>query len=58
MAQCVKCGAETILLVEGVPICVACDETPNKKGTLILPKPPAKEKPKEPYPEKGTSKGA
>ena len=25
MSNCVKCGAETIMYIEGVPVCVDCD---------------------------------
>ncbi len=30
MAKCVRCGAETILLVNGVPVCTDCDGKPVK----------------------------
>lgn len=26
MAKCAKCGAETELLVDGVPLCLECDD--------------------------------
>jgi hypothetical protein len=53
MAHCVKCGAETIMFVQGVPICVACDEIPGMKQRLTPPKPTAKEERKEAEIEKG-----
>lgn len=30
MARCVKCGADTILFVNGTPICTKCDDEENK----------------------------
>ena len=44
MARCVKCGAETIVFVEGVPVCVVCDDLSSGKRPLILPRPPDKRK--------------
>ena len=29
MAKCVHCGAETILHVNGVPVCTDCDRMPE-----------------------------
>jgi hypothetical protein len=31
MHKCVLCGADTILLIDGVPTCVECDEEGEKK---------------------------
>ena len=42
MAQCVECGAETLLYVNGVPICSKCDDKAQKP-----PPTPAKPQPKK-----------
>jgi len=34
MEKCVKCGADTILRVNGVPVCVDCDQ---KRSSGELP---------------------
>jgi len=31
MHKCVLCGADTILFINGIPICVECDEEREKK---------------------------
>lgn len=41
MANCIRCGAETKLYVNGSPLCVDCD---NNKTASPTPK-------KEPHPE-------
>jgi len=38
MHKCVLCGADTILFINGLPICVECDEEREKK-TLQYPLP-------------------
>jgi hypothetical protein len=30
MARCVRCGADTILFVNGTPVCTKCDDEENK----------------------------
>jgi hypothetical protein len=42
MLKCVFCGADTILLVSGEPVCVECDD---KREKIPERKPPATEKP-------------
>lgn len=38
MAKCYLCGAETVLHINGVPICVKCDEqTPEKNSVQAEP---------------------
>jgi ligand-binding sensor domain-containing protein len=41
MAKCVRCGAETILYVNGVPVCVPCDD--NKTSSQTAKKEPRPE---------------
>ena len=36
MAKCIHCGADTILHINGNPICVACDERKNNPEKPIL----------------------
>lgn len=31
MSNCVRCGAETIMYIEGVPVCVDCDNAAKGK---------------------------
>jgi len=34
MAQCVFCGAETVLFDSGIPVCVRCDSEREQKKNL------------------------
>jgi hypothetical protein len=42
MADCTYCGAETILQVNGVPVCVQCDKRLSEPDPETR-KPPARE---------------
>lgn len=46
MAKCSRCGADTILRVNGVPLCVECDKalSASKRG----PQSDSERKPNEP----------
>jgi hypothetical protein len=49
MAKCVRCGAETILFVAGVPLCVDCDSD-VEKGQRKTPRQAASEPQREDKP--------
>jgi len=48
MEKCVKCGADTILRVNGVPLCVDCDK---QRSTDHLTHRPAQREEREPPPQ-------
>jgi len=36
MAKCLYCGADTILHINGIPVCVECDEKRNNSPKPLL----------------------
>lgn len=44
MVKCSRCGAQTILHVNGVPVCVDCDKKFNEGPSAALPRDAGSEK--------------